>query len=59
MDGPLESYHKLAVVSSKITEHLRLLSKDVNHGVGRFAIFKPVDDSMLDQVSPCSVLEFI
>ena len=36
-----------------------MLLKDVDDGVGRSAIYELVDDLMLDQVGPCSLLEFV
>ena len=59
INGPLEPCHELAIVSSKVTENLRLPLKKVNDGVGGFAIDKLVDYLMLKQVGPRSVLELI
>jgi hypothetical protein len=59
INSPLEPCHELAIVSSKVTESLRLPLKDVNDGVGGFAIVKLVDYLMLKQVGPCSLLELI
>jgi len=59
IDSPLKPCHNPAIVSSKVTERLRLLLKDVKHRVGRFATFKPVEYLMLNKVSPCPVLDFI
>jgi hypothetical protein len=59
INSPLEPCHELAirVVSSKVTESLRFLLKDIDDGVGRLAIFEFVDDLMLEQVGPCSFFE--
>ena len=55
----LEPRHELSIVSSEVTESFCLLLKDVDDGVGRFTIHELVDDLMLGQVGPCSLLEFI
>ena len=36
-----------------------MLLKDIDDRVGRFAIYELVDDLMMDQVGPCSLLEFV
>ena len=36
-----------------------MLLKDVDDGVGRFAIYELVDDWMLYQVGPCPLLELV
>ncbi len=59
INSPLQPCHELAIVSSKVTESLRLPLKDIDDGVGRFAIDKLVDYLMLKQVGPCSLLELI
>ena len=48
VDSPFKPSHDPAIVSSKVTELVCLLLKDVKYRVGRFAIFKLVDDLMLD-----------
>jgi hypothetical protein len=58
INSALEPRHELSIVSSKVTESLCLLLKDVDDGVGSFAIYELVDDLMLDQVGPCTLLEF-
>ena len=50
--SPLEPFHELAIASSKVTESLGFLLKDINDGVGRLAIYEFVDDLMLEQVGP-------
>jgi len=50
IDSALEPCHYFAIISSKVTERLRLLLKDVNHRFGRLAVDKLADDLMLDQV---------
>jgi hypothetical protein len=40
INSALEPHHELSIVSSKVTESLSLLLKDVDDGVGRFAISK-------------------
>ena len=57
IDSPLEPCHELAIVSWKVTESLGFLLKDIDDGVGRFAIYEFVDDLMLEQVGPCSFFE--
>jgi hypothetical protein len=47
INSPLEPCHELAIVSSKVTESLGLLLKDIDDGVGRLAISEFVDDLML------------
>jgi hypothetical protein len=47
INSPLEPCHELAIVSSKVTESLCLPLKNVNNGVGGFAIDKLVDYLML------------
>ena len=59
INSPLEPPHELPIISSKVTESLCLLLKDVDDRVGRFAIDELIKDWMLDQVSPCSLLEFV
>jgi hypothetical protein len=59
INSPLEPCHELAIVSSKVTESLRLPLKYVNNGVGGFAVYKIVDYLMLKQVGPCSLLELV
>ena len=36
-----------------------MLLKDVDDGVSRFTLYELVDDLMLGQVGPCSLLEFV
>ena len=50
INSALEPCHYFAIISSKVTELLRLLLKDVNDRFGRSAVDKLVDDLMLDQV---------
>ena len=52
INSPLEPCHELAIVSSKVTESLGFLLKDIDDGVGRLAICEFVDDLMLGQVGP-------
>jgi hypothetical protein len=52
VNSPLEPYHELAVVSSKVTESLDFLLKDIDDGVGSLTIYEFVDDLMLEQVDP-------
>jgi hypothetical protein len=59
IDGPLEPCHELAVISSKVTESLGLLLKDIDDGVGRLGIYEFVDDLMLEQVGTCSFFELV
>ena len=59
INSPLEPYHELAIVSSKVTECLSFLLKDIDDGVGRLAIYEFVDDLMLEQVGPCSFFELL
>jgi hypothetical protein len=59
INSPLEPCHEIAIVSSKVTKSLRLPLKNVNDGVGGFAIDKLVDYLMLKQVGPCSRRELI
>ena len=42
----LEPRHEPSIVSSKVTESLCLLLKNVDDGVGRFTIQEPVNDLM-------------
>jgi hypothetical protein len=58
MNGPFEPGQDLAIISPELVESLRLLLKDIEDGINRFAISELVDDLVLDQVSPCTVLEF-
>jgi hypothetical protein len=48
INSPLEPYHELAIVSSKVTESLGFLLEDIDDGVGRLAIYEFIDDSMLE-----------
>ena len=59
IDCPLDPYHELSIVSSKVTESLGFLLKDIDDRVGRLAIFEFVDDLMLEQVGPCSFFEHL
>ena len=59
IDSPLEPYHELAVISSKVTESLGFLLKDIDDGVGRLGIYEFVDDLMLAQVGTCSFFELV
>jgi hypothetical protein len=58
-NSALEPPHELSIVSSKVTESPCLLLKDVDDGVCGITIYKLVNDLMLDQVGPCSLLEFV
>ena len=55
--SPLEPCRELSIVSSKVTESLGFLLKDIDNRVGRLAIYEFVDDLMLKQVGPCSFFE--
>ena len=57
INSPLEPCHELAIVSSKVTESLGFLLKDIDDGIGRLANYEFVDDLMLEQVDPCSFFE--
>ena len=59
INSPLEPCHELATVSSKVTESLRFLLKDIDDGVGRLAVYEFVDDLMLEQVGSCSFFELV
>ena len=52
INSALEPCHELAIVSSKVTESLRLPLKDIEDGVGRLVIHEFVDDLMLERVGP-------
>ena len=58
-NGSFKPHHDFSIVSSKVTERMRLLLKDVGDGVGRFTVFELVNDWMLNQVGLCSFLEFV
>ena len=55
----LEPFHEPAIVSSKATESLGFLLKDIDDGVGRLAIYELVDDLMLEQAGSCSLLKLL
>ena len=59
VNSAFEPSYELSIVSSEVTESLCLLLKDVDDGVRRFAIHELIDDLMLGQVGPCSLLEFV
>src|SRR5712671_6344064 len=59
MNGALDALHEGGIVSWRGTQRLGLLLKDIKDGVDRFAGYELVEDLMLDQFCPCSVLEFI
>ena len=59
MDSPLEPRHDSAILALEFAESLGLLPKDIDDGVSGFAVSELVNDLMLDQVRPCSLLEFI
>ena len=59
INGLFEPCHEFPIASSKAPKSLCLLLKDVDDGVGRFAIDELVNDWMLYQVGPCSLLEFV
>jgi len=59
INSPLEPCHELAIVSSKVTESLSLPLKNINNGVGGFAIYEFIDDLMLEQVGSCSFFELV
>jgi len=58
MNGSLDPLHERAIVSLS-TQRLGLLLKDIEDGLDRLAGYELVEDLVLDQVGPCSVLEFI
>ena len=47
INSPLEPCHDSAIVSSKVSESLGFLLKDIDDGVGRLAIYEFVDNLML------------
>jgi len=59
INSPLEPCHELAIVSSKVTESLRLPLKNANNGVGGLAIYESIDDLMLEQVGSNSFFELV
>ena len=59
MNGPLDPLHEGGIVSLRGTQRLGLLLKDIDDGLDRSAGYKLVEDLMLKQVGPCSILEFI
>jgi len=59
MNGALDLLHEGGVVSLRGTQKLGLLLKDIEDGLHRSAGYKLVENLMLDQVSACSVLEFV
>jgi len=59
MNGPLDPLHEGGIVSLRGTQRLGLLLKDIDDGLDRSAGYKLVEDLMLEQVGPCSILEFI
>jgi len=59
MNGPVDPLHEGAIVSSRGTQRLGLLLKDIEDGLDRSASNEVVEDLMLYQVGPCSVLEFV
>ena len=59
INGLFKPLHEFSIASSKALECLCLLLKNVDDGVGRFAIDELVNDWMSYQVGPCSLLEFV
>ena len=59
MNSPFDPLHEGGIVSLRGAQRLGLLLKDVDDGLDRSAGYKLVEDLMLEQVSPCSILEFI
>jgi len=59
MNGALDALHEGGIVSWRGTQRLGLLLKDIEDGLDRLAGYEPVEDLMLDQFCPCSVLKFI
>jgi hypothetical protein len=59
INSSLERRHELSVVSLKVMQGLCLLFNDADDGVGRVAIYKLVNNLMLDQVGPCSLLKSV
>ena len=59
MNGALDPLHEGGVVSLRGTQRLCFPLKDISDGLDRSAGYKLVEDLMLEQVGPCSILEFI
>jgi len=59
MNGALDPLHERAIISRRGTQMLGLLLKDIEDGLDRFAGQELVEDLMLNQVGPYSILEFI
>jgi hypothetical protein len=59
MNCPFEPLDDGSIISSKPAESLCLLLKDVDDGVGGFAIRESVDDWMSKQVGARSLIEFV
>jgi hypothetical protein len=59
MNDPLDRLHERVIVSLRGTQSLSLLLEDIDNRLDRLAGYELVEDLMLDQVSPCSLLEFI
>src|SRR5712672_1259580 len=59
MNGALDALHEGGIVSWRGTQRLGLLLKDTEDGLDRLAGYELVEDLMLEQFCPCSVLEFI
>jgi len=58
-NGPLDPLHEHGIVSYRGTQRLGLLLKEIEDGLDRSTGYEPVEDLMLYQVSPCSLLEFV
>jgi len=59
MNDLLDRLHEGAIVVLRGTQRLGLLVKDIEDGLDGLAGYELAEDLMLDQVCPCSVLEFI
>ena len=59
MNGALDPLHEGGIVSLRGTQRLCFPLKDISDGLDRSAGYKLVEDLMLEQVGPCSILEFI
>src|SRR5712672_2837051 len=59
MNGPLDPLHECAIVPERSTQRLGLLLKGIDDRIDGFTGYELGEDLMLDQVCPCSLLEFI
>jgi len=59
MNSPLDPLHEGAIVALRGAQRLGLHLKDIEDGIDGLAGYEVVENLMLDQVGPCSVLEFI